>query len=154
MPKNARQNRWRFALGVKVTFGRSRYKITAAKISATKLRKKLFCMEGRSPESRTNRFIKAKKKDDAVMHKIPFCFCVIIKLLSEKIARGLLYDGFWGKKRENTAFSKKRTARYLSEGYLLSDLVLFAVDGFSAGFGFRFGEGAAAVILTVEMVLF
>ncbi len=88
------------------------------------------------------------------MHKIPFCFCVIKKLLSEKIARGLLYDGFWGKKRENTAFSKKRTARYLSEGYLLSDLVLFAVDGFSAGFGFRFGEGAAAVILTVEMVLF
>lgn len=45
------------------------------------------------------------------MHKIPFCFCVIIKLLSEKIARGLLYDGFWGKKRENLAFFQKRTAR-------------------------------------------
>ena len=94
-----------------MTLGRSRYKITAAKISATKLRKKLFCMEGRSPESRTNKFIKAKKKDDAVMHKIPFCFCVIIKLLSEKIARGLLYDGFGGKKRENAGFFKKRTAR-------------------------------------------
>ena len=90
-----------------MTLGRSRYKITAAKISATKLRKKLFCMEGRSPESRTNKFIKAKKKDDAVMHKIPFCFCVIIKLLSEKIARGLLYDGFGGKKRENAGFFKK-----------------------------------------------
>lgn len=154
MPKKARQNRWRFDLGVKVTLGRSRYKITAAKSSATKLRKKLFCIEGRSPESRTNKFIKAKKKDDAVMHKIPFCFCVIIKLLSEKIARGLLYDGFWGKKRENAAFSKKRTARWLFRRFLLSDLVLFAVDGFPAGFSFCFGEGTAAVILTVEMVLF
>lgn len=89
------------------------------------------------------------------MHKIPFCFWVIIKLLSEKIARGLLYDGFWGKKRENLAFFQKRTARKpFGGGVLLSDLVLFAVDGFSAGFGFCFGEGTAAVILTVEMVLF
>lgn len=111
-------------------------------------------MEGRSPESRTNRFIKAKKKDDAVMHKIPLCFCVIRKLLSEKIARGLLYDGFGGKKRENAAFFQKRTARKPFRRFLLSDLVLFAVDGFSAGFGFRFGERTAAVILTVEVVLF
>lgn len=118
MPKKARQNRWRFAFGVKVTLGRSRYKITAAKIKATKLRKKLFCMEGRSPESRTNRFIKAKKKDDAVMHKIPFCFWVIIKLLSEKIARGLLYDGFSGKKRENAAFSKKKNSKIPFRGIL------------------------------------
>ena len=88
------------------------------------------------------------------MHKIPFCFCVIRKLLSEKIARGLLYDGFGGKKRENLAFFQKRTARKPFGGFLLSDLVLFAVDGFSAGFGFCFGEGTAAVILTVEMVLF
>lgn len=88
------------------------------------------------------------------MHKIPFCFCVIRKLLSEKIARGLLYDGFGGKKRENPAFFQKRTARKPFRRFLLSDLVLFAVDGFSAGFGFCFGEGTAAVILTVEMVLF
>ena len=154
MPANARQNRCSFALGVKDTFGRSRYKITAAKINATKFRKKLFCMEGRSPESRTNRFIKAKKKDDAVIHKIPFCFCVIIKLLSEKIARGLLYDGFGGKKRENRAFFQKKNSKMPQKGFLLSDLVLFAVDGFSAGFGFRFGERTAAVILTVEVVLF
>ena len=89
------------------------------------------------------------------MHKIPFCFCVIRKLLSEKIARGLLYDGFGGKKRENPAFfQKKNSKRAFWGGFLLSDLVLFAVHGFSAGFGFRFGEGTAAVILTVEMVLF
>ena len=51
------------------------------------------------------------------MHKIPFCFCVIRKLLSEKIARGLLYDGFGGKKRENLAFSKKEQQESLLEGF-------------------------------------
>ena len=38
---------------------------------ATRFRKKLFCTEGRSPESRTNTFINVKHNADNMINKIP-----------------------------------------------------------------------------------
>ena len=55
-------------------------KITHAKIAATKFRKKLFCIDGRSPAIRTNRFMSAKQNADTTMYKIPLYF-LFIKLL-------------------------------------------------------------------------
>jgi hypothetical protein len=51
-----------------------RNKTTKAKKNATKLRKKLFWIEGRSPDSLTNIFIKAKKNAEQIMKIIAFCF--------------------------------------------------------------------------------
>ena len=74
VPKIERANRiGRFFLW-KENFSSERSSITKAKINATRLRKKLFCMDGRSPDSLTNRFIKAKKKADIRMNKMPLLF--------------------------------------------------------------------------------
>ncbi len=48
-----------------------RIRRTAAKMTATKLRKKLFWIDGRSPESLTNRLMSEKKAADAMMRRIP-----------------------------------------------------------------------------------
>ena len=48
-----------------------------AKIAATKFRKKLFCIEGRSPDIRTNIFMSAKQNADMIMYKIPL-YCLLI----------------------------------------------------------------------------
>ena len=50
------------------------FKMRNAKIAATKLRKKLFCIDGRSPASRTKAFIQAKQKAERRIQKIPFVF--------------------------------------------------------------------------------
>ena len=41
--------------------------------SATKFRKKLFSINGRSPDSRTKAFIHAKQNADKIMLIMPFC---------------------------------------------------------------------------------
>lgn len=43
-----------------------------AKINATRFLKKLFCIEGKSPDSRTNAFINVKQNADASMQSMPF----------------------------------------------------------------------------------
>jgi hypothetical protein len=45
-----------------------------AKKDATKLRKKLFWIEGRSPDILTNIFIRAKKNAEQMINIIAFCF--------------------------------------------------------------------------------
>ena len=50
----------------------------SAKKKATKFRKKLFWIEGRSPDSLTHRFINAKKKAEASMHRMPFTVLLFI----------------------------------------------------------------------------
>lgn len=58
-------------------FGRkqpcSRRSIASANNSATRFRKKLFWINGRSPESRTKAFIHAKQNADKMMQIMPFC---------------------------------------------------------------------------------
>jgi hypothetical protein len=51
-----------------------RSKTMSAKKNATKLRKKLFWMEGRSPDILTNIFIRAKKNAEQMINIIAFCF--------------------------------------------------------------------------------
>lgn len=48
--------------------------MTSAKIMAIKFLKKLFCIEGRSPDSRTKRFIQEKQKAEQIIKKIPRFF--------------------------------------------------------------------------------
>ena len=57
--------------------GFSFHKIERANSIATKLRKKLFWMEGRSPLIRTNIFISAKEKEESRMQQTPLFFCVM-----------------------------------------------------------------------------
>ena len=45
-----------------------------AKKNAIRLRKKLFCTDGRSPAIRTNMFINAKKNAEHMMRRIPLYF--------------------------------------------------------------------------------
>ena len=58
---------------------RPRSSMPAARKIATRLRKKTFCIDGTSPDSRTNTPISAKKNADEMMHRIPF-------VLSERTA--------------------------------------------------------------------
>lgn len=50
-----------------LTAGRFFASTAAAKNSATRLRKKLFCTAGRSPASRTSSAISAKKNAERIM---------------------------------------------------------------------------------------
>ena len=56
----------------KLNFSSVRSSIAAAKIRATKFLKKLFCIDGKSPASRTKVFIIAKQNADIIMHIMPF----------------------------------------------------------------------------------
>ena len=47
------------------------FKRTNAKNSATRFRKKLFCVDGKSPAILTNAFINAKQNADIMINKIP-----------------------------------------------------------------------------------
>ena len=51
------------------------------------------------------------------MHKIPFCFCVIRKLLSEKIARVYYTTVLEERKEKMQLFSKKEQQESLLEGF-------------------------------------
>jgi len=50
---------------------------------ATKLRKKLFCIDGKSPDNFTKVFIKEKKKAAAIMRSIPLVLLVTNRHLSQ-----------------------------------------------------------------------
>lgn len=54
---------------------------------ATKFLKKLFSIDGKSPDRRTNMFIVAKQKADVNMQRIPlyFVFMMVITYSNEKI---------------------------------------------------------------------
>ena len=52
--------------------------ITKAKIIATKLRKKTFCMVGRSPDRRTKVFIPVKHNPDSKMQKMPMVLLLVL----------------------------------------------------------------------------
>jgi hypothetical protein len=53
-----------------------------AMTTATKLRKKLFSIAGRSPDSFKNNAIRAKEKADSMMHIIPRFLSFITRLYS------------------------------------------------------------------------
>ena len=67
-----------------VTFTLFFHIIESAKKKATRFRKKLFWMEGRSPERRTNRFMQEKQKAEQIIKRIAlffdFTFFVFISL--------------------------------------------------------------------------
>ena len=50
----------------------------SAKKNAIRLRKKLFCTDGRSPAIRTNMFISAKKNAEHMIYMIPIYFLLFI----------------------------------------------------------------------------
>jgi hypothetical protein len=56
--------------------------IINAMTAATKLRKKLFSIAGRSPDSFKNNAIRAKEKADSMMHIIPRFLSFITRLYS------------------------------------------------------------------------
>ena len=82
VPQRERRNRNFLEVLSSLISGRSFIRMDNANSIATKLRKKLFWMEGRSPDIRTNIFISAKEKEESKIQQTPLFFCVIIHLLS------------------------------------------------------------------------
>ena len=64
-------------LGLKLKPFSERINIIPANNNAIRLRKKLFCIEGKSPERRTKVFIRAKKNAAVSIQRMPFCLLVI-----------------------------------------------------------------------------
>ncbi len=78
MPHIERSNRNFFESRSSLISGRSFSRMIRAKSIATKLRKKLFWIEGRSPDRRTNIFMRAKEKEESRIQQTPLFFCVIV----------------------------------------------------------------------------
>lgn len=93
VPQKERRKRYFLEAPSSLIVGRSFRRINRAKSIATKLRKKLFWTEGKSPERWTNKFISAKEKEESRIQQTPLFFCDIQDFLSfvawRRLARGV-----------------------------------------------------------------